>query len=67
VHLAATWASTAPIEGAKRDQAAVRDIIEEGEFVADPSLERYALTFNVGGFLNACADLTRSHRGSRSR
>jgi cephalosporin hydroxylase len=31
--------------------AAVHEIVQEGEFVADPSLERFALTFNVGGFL----------------
>jgi len=31
--------------------AAVHEIVDEGEFVPDPSLERYALTFNVGGFL----------------
>jgi cephalosporin hydroxylase len=31
--------------------AAVNDIVEEGDFVPDPSLERFALTFNVGGFL----------------
>jgi cephalosporin hydroxylase len=30
---------------------AVRDILDEGEFVPDPSLERFALTFNVNGFL----------------
>jgi cephalosporin hydroxylase len=30
---------------------AVRDILEEGEFMPDRSLERFALTFNVGGFL----------------
>jgi cephalosporin hydroxylase len=31
--------------------AAVQEILAEGEFVPDPSLERFALTFNVGGFL----------------
>jgi cephalosporin hydroxylase len=31
--------------------AAVHEIVGEGEFVRDPSLERFALTFNVGGFL----------------
>jgi cephalosporin hydroxylase len=31
--------------------SAVNEIVEEGEFVPDPSLERLALTFNVGGFL----------------
>jgi cephalosporin hydroxylase len=31
--------------------AAVLDIVQEGEFVSDPSLERFALTFNVAGFL----------------
>jgi cephalosporin hydroxylase len=30
---------------------AARDVIQEGEFVADRSLERFALTFNAGGFL----------------
>jgi cephalosporin hydroxylase len=29
----------------------VTEIVNEGEFVPDPSLERFALTFNVGGFL----------------
>jgi cephalosporin hydroxylase len=31
--------------------AAVHEIVDEGDFVPDPSLERFALTFNVGGFL----------------
>jgi cephalosporin hydroxylase len=31
--------------------SAVQEIIQEGEFIQDPSLERFALTFNVGGFL----------------
>ena len=30
---------------------AVQTIVESGEFVPDPALERYALTFNPGGFL----------------
>jgi cephalosporin hydroxylase/SAM-dependent methyltransferase len=30
---------------------AAREIIEDGDFVPDRSLERFALTFNVGGFL----------------
>ena len=30
---------------------AVQRIIEAGDFVQDPALERFALTFNVGGFL----------------
>ncbi len=29
----------------------VNEVVEEGEFVRDLSLERFALTFNVGGFL----------------
>jgi cephalosporin hydroxylase len=31
--------------------ASVQEIVAEGEFMPDPSLERFALTFNVGGFL----------------
>jgi cephalosporin hydroxylase len=30
---------------------AVEQIVDAGEFVRDPSLERFGLTFNVGGFL----------------
>ena len=30
---------------------AVRDIVNEGDFAPDPSVERYALTLNPGGFL----------------
>jgi cephalosporin hydroxylase len=30
---------------------AVQDIVREGDFVRDPWFERFALTFNVGGFL----------------
>jgi cephalosporin hydroxylase len=31
--------------------SAVQEIVEEGDFVRDAALERFALTFNVGGFL----------------
>lgn len=31
--------------------APIRQIVDEGEFVRDASLERFALTFNAGGFL----------------
>ena len=34
-----------------RPGATAQDIAAEGEFVRDPSLERFALTFNVGGYL----------------
>ena len=34
-----------------RPAGAVEHIVDEGEFVRDRSLERFALTFNVGGFL----------------
>jgi cephalosporin hydroxylase len=30
---------------------AVTQIIDAGDFVQDPSFERFGLTFNVGGFL----------------
>ena len=30
---------------------AVQQIIDAGDFVADPWFERFGLTFNVGGFL----------------
>jgi cephalosporin hydroxylase len=32
-------------------QEAAREIVDVGDFAPDPSLERYALTFNPGGFL----------------
>jgi cephalosporin hydroxylase len=31
--------------------AALPTILDEHEFVSDPDLERFALTFNVGGYL----------------
>jgi cephalosporin hydroxylase len=34
-----------------RPGATAQEIAAEGEFVRDPSLERFALTFNVGGYL----------------
>lgn len=34
-----------------RPAAMAKEIAEEGEFLPDRSLERFALTFNVGGFL----------------
>jgi cephalosporin hydroxylase len=34
-----------------RPALAVEEIVQEGDFVHDRSLERFALTFNVGGFL----------------
>jgi cephalosporin hydroxylase len=34
-----------------RPAAAVEEIVQEGNFVPDRSLERFALTFNIGGFL----------------
>jgi cephalosporin hydroxylase len=36
---------------------AVKQILNlHGEFVADPDMEKYALTFNAGGFLRRCGD-----------
>jgi cephalosporin hydroxylase len=34
-----------------RPASVVYDIVDGGDFVSDPALERFAVTFNVGGFL----------------